>query len=200
MFHADPHAGNLLYDRKRGELSILDWALTERVSREERRHLAIFFLFTALRDPQGIFNQIQALSRGGMRRKRLQVKIVRDCIDRFIERLPVTKIPGTKDALDLLESIAFKGVRLPAPLIMLRKVLLTLDGVLYDMGDPDVSMMTVIARRATVQWLTSWKSIGSPLSVRDWLAVQFSGLFYGSRVFWQGTHGLLDRSLSALSA
>jgi ubiquinone biosynthesis protein len=200
MFHADPHAGNLLYDRKSGELSILDWALTERVSREERRHLAIFFLFTALRDPQGIFNQIQALSRGGMRRKRLQAKIVRDCINQFIEQLPVTRIPGTKDALDLLESIAFKGVRLPAPLIMLRKVLLTLDGVLYDMGDPDVSMMAVIARHATVQWLTSWKSIGSPLLVKDWLSVQFSSLFYGSRVFWQGTHGLLDRSLSMLSA
>src|SRR5579871_4777182 len=32
LFHADPHAGNLLYDGRTNELVILDWALTERVS------------------------------------------------------------------------------------------------------------------------------------------------------------------------
>jgi predicted unusual protein kinase regulating ubiquinone biosynthesis (AarF/ABC1/UbiB family) len=28
-FHADPHAGNLLYDETNRELVILDWALAE---------------------------------------------------------------------------------------------------------------------------------------------------------------------------
>src|SRR5579862_822372 len=39
IFHGDPHAGNLLYNNKTGELVILDWALRERLSREQRRHL-----------------------------------------------------------------------------------------------------------------------------------------------------------------
>jgi ubiquinone biosynthesis protein len=30
VFHGDPHAGNLLYNRRSGELVILDWALRER--------------------------------------------------------------------------------------------------------------------------------------------------------------------------
>jgi len=197
MFHADPHAGNLLYDKRTGELAILDWALTERVSREERRHLAMLFLFTALRDPDGIFNQIQALSRGGKRRKGSQAKIVRDCVASFIAQLPLTRVPGAGDTLGLLEHIAMKGVRLPAPHIMLRKVLFTLDGVQHDMGDPEVSMISVLARRATQSWLTSWKAFGSPLSLTDWLTVQFSSLFYASRVLSQGAQGLLDRSLSA---
>jgi ubiquinone biosynthesis protein len=199
MFHADPHAGNLLYDNRTGELVILDWALTERVSREERRHLAMLFLMTALRDPDGVFDQIHVLSRGSARRKGSQAQIIRESVDRFIAKLPLTHMPGAADALDLLEDIALKGVRLPAPLIMLRKVLFTLDGVQHDIGDPEVSVVSILARHATPRWLTSWKAFGSPLSPRDWLTVQFSTLFYGGRVWWQGAQALLDRSRSVLS-
>ena len=31
VFHADPHAGNLLYDEPNRELVVLDWALAERL-------------------------------------------------------------------------------------------------------------------------------------------------------------------------
>lgn len=198
MFHADPHAGNLLYDKEREELVILDWALTEKVNAEQRRHLALLFLLTALRDPEGIFKQIQALSRGSVRRKGSQVKMIRDCVERFIAGLPLTRIPGATDALGLLEEIAMQGVRLPAPLIMLRKVLFTLDGVQHDMGDPEVSMISVFARHATQRWMTSWKAFGAPLSLRDWMAVQSSALFYGSRVCWQGAQSVLSGSALAL--
>ncbi len=192
MFHADPHAGNLLYDKEREELVILDWALTERVNAEQRRHLALLFLLTALRDPNGIVRQIQALSRGGARRKKSQVKIIRDCEETFIARLPLTRIPGAHDALSLLEEIAMKGVRLPAPLIMLRKVLFTLDGVQHDIGDPEVSMISVFARHASQRLMTSWKAFGAPLSLRDWVSVQSSALFYGSRLCWQGAQNVLN--------
>ena len=37
IFHADPHAGNLLYDEANRELIVLDWALAERLSLESRR-------------------------------------------------------------------------------------------------------------------------------------------------------------------
>jgi ubiquinone biosynthesis protein len=200
MFHADPHAGNLLYDSRNGELVILDWALTEHVSREERRHLAMFFLMTALRDPDGVCEQIRALSRGSSKRKGPQAKIIRDCVDHFIAKLPLGHMPGSADALNLLEDIVLKDVRLPAALIMLRKVLFTLDGVQHDIGDPEVSVVSVLARHATPRWLTSWKALGSPLSLRDWLAVQFSTLLYGSRLGWQGANALWDRSRSASRA
>ena len=196
MFHADPHAGNLLYDKRSGDLVILDWALTERISREERRHLAMLFFMTALRDAKGIINQIQALSRGGARRKGSQAKTIRDCVDRFIAQLPITRMPGAADTLRLLENIAMKGVRLPAPLIMLRKVLFTLDGVQHDIAGPEVSTAAILARHATPRWLSSWTAFGSPLSLKDWLAVQSSTLLYGGRVCWQSAEALLDRSRS----
>src|SRR5439155_15915732 len=62
IFHGDPHAGNLLYDNDSGELVILDWALRERLDREQRRHLALLFLMVSLRDPVGTSNEIVSLS------------------------------------------------------------------------------------------------------------------------------------------
>ena len=44
IFHADPHAGNLLYDRRRNELVILDWALTERLTRRQRKNVVLLVL------------------------------------------------------------------------------------------------------------------------------------------------------------
>src|SRR5205085_12108425 len=100
LFHADPHAGNLLYDDNTGQIVILDWALTERISREQRRHLALLFLFTALRDPAGLRAEVQALSRGA--RDHGREGIIRDTVDRFIDRLPLTRIAGAVDTMDVL--------------------------------------------------------------------------------------------------
>ncbi len=194
IFHADPHAGNLLYDARTGDIAILDWALTEKVSVEERRRLAMLVLMTTLRDSDGIFEQIQMLSRGGARRKGRQAGLVRECIAAFIRRLPFLRIPGSNDVLDLLEQIAMKGVRLPAPLIMLRKVLFTLDGVQHDLGSPDINMVSIVARYATPRWLSSWDALGKPLSLKDWLTIESSALQYGGRVCWQKMQSLLEPS------
>jgi ubiquinone biosynthesis protein len=194
IFHADPHAGNLLYDSRTGDIAILDWALTESVSVEQRRRLALLVLMTTLRDSDGIFKQIQLLSRGGARRKGTQARIVQECIDNFIGKLPFMRIPGSNDVLNLLEEIAMKGIRLPAPLIMLRKVLFTLDGVQHDLGSPDINMISIVARHATPRWLSSWASLGKPLSLKDWLTVETSALGFGGRVCWQKMRSMLQPS------
>lgn len=185
LFHCDPHAGNLLYDCKSGELIILDWALTERVTREQRRRLGLLFVMAALRDPVGIRQQIEALSRRRRTIGRRQARIIRECVDRFIARLPLTRLPEAADTTDLLEDIAFKGVRLPAALIMLRKVLFTLDGIQHDLGAGEVGMASIMARQGLQSWLSNRRSFGSPLSLRDWMGVQWSTLFLGGRLCWQ---------------
>jgi ubiquinone biosynthesis protein len=200
IFHADPHAGNLLYNERTGDIAILDWALTEKVSVEERRHLAMLVLMSTLRDSDAIFEQVQMLSRGGARRKGMQARIVRECIAHFNARLPFMRIPSSSDVLDLLEEIAMKGIRLPAPLIMLRKVLFTLDGVQHDLGIPDVNMISIVARHATPRWLSSWDALGKPLSLKDWLTVERSALGYGGRVCWQKVQSILETSGSNKTA
>jgi ubiquinone biosynthesis protein len=193
MFHADPHAGNLLYDPRRGELVILDWALTEHLSRSERRHLAMLFLMILFRDPVGACDAIQALSPQRSRREKAKTQMVRDSVTRFMNELPVKRVPGAVDAMNLLEQIAFEGIRLPSSLVMFRKALFTLDGILHDIGAPDFSMESVMVRHIFQNWKKNWKTIGSPLSFQDWMLVQCSAMLFPGRLALQGAHAALER-------
>ena len=195
LFHADPHAGNLLYNEKTGELVILDWALTERVTQEQRRRLGLLFVMAALRDPVGMRQQIEGLSRRRRKISARQARIIRQCVERFVARLPLTRLPEAVDTTDLLEDIAWAGVRLPAPLIMLRKVLFTLDGIQHDIGAGEVGMASVMTRQAVQSWLTSWANVGAPLTWRDWAGVQWSSLLLGGRMCWQA----MNATRSAIS-
>ena len=59
IFHGDPDAGNLLYiNRSGGDHHRLGFG--ERLGREQRRHLALFFLMVTLPDPVGTSNEIAA--------------------------------------------------------------------------------------------------------------------------------------------
>jgi ubiquinone biosynthesis protein len=192
MFHADPHAGNLLYDRSRSELIILDWALTERLTRVDRRNLAMLFLMMFLRDPVGVTEAVTRLSPKG-RRDRSKRRHVRELVTEYLNRLSAKKIPTAVDAMNLLEAIAWKGVRLPPSLIMFRKALFTLDGILHEIGAPDFSMESVMVRHILDTWKGSWKTIGSPLTFGDWMQLQCSALLFPGRLGLQALQNTLER-------
>ncbi|HZU45347.1 MAG TPA: AarF/UbiB family protein [Terriglobales bacterium] len=194
LFHADPHAGNLFYHQKKNELIILDWALTEKLTIAERRHLALLFLMIFLRDPVGACNAIEKLSPRTSRRRRSKSRIIHEAVDRFLSGLPAKRIPGAVDAMDLLEEIAWAGVRLPSSLVMFRKALFTLDGILHDIGAPEFSMESVMARHIYQSWMRSWKSIGAPLSFSDWVAVQCSALLFPGRLSLQAAQNFVEQS------
>ena len=59
-----PHAGNLLYHKRTGVLTLLDWALTSHVSEEQRRQFALLFLMVLLRDSPGVRSAIDSISVG----------------------------------------------------------------------------------------------------------------------------------------
>lgn len=67
MFHADPHAGNLLYNKRTGILTLLDWALTGHVTEEQQQQFAMLFLMVCLRDSRGVCKVIEAISVRGKR-------------------------------------------------------------------------------------------------------------------------------------
>ena len=200
LFHADPHAGNLLYNGRTGELIIIDWALRERLNREQRRQLALLFLMVALRDPVGASNAITALAEQPVRGSSRKAEVIRDGVRRFLDALPLARLPSATDAMRLLEEVAFQGVRFPAPLIMLSKVLFTLDGILEDIGGDGASMGVVMARHIARRWLTDRAAFASPLTSTDWITVQCSALLYGSRLLIKGEQKIIDRLLSRTPA
>jgi len=196
VFHGDPHAGNLLYDNRSGELAIIDWALRERLGREQRRHLALLFLMVSLRDPVGICNEVVALSQNRIRLTSPRGRMVRECVAEFLDSMPASRLPSGADAMRLLERVALKGLRFPGSLIMLSKVMLTLDGILGDIVGSDTGMGFTLARHVAQHWLSNRSAFRSPLITRDWITLQCSAFLYASRLWVQWEQALLNRFLT----
>lgn len=196
VFHGDPHAGNLLYSNRRGELVILDWALRERLGREQRRHLALLFLMVSLRDPVGVFNEIAALAQHRPTKNSHAANTVHKAITEFLDAMPSTRLASAGDAMRLLESVAFQGVKFPVSLIMLSKVMFTLEGVLADLVGGETTLGLTIARHVALHWLGHKSEFRSPLMKRDWITLQCSALLLPSRlgIRWQQT--ILNRWLT----
>ena len=198
IFHGDPHAGNLLYNNKTGELVILDWALRERLSREQRRHLALLFLMVTLRDPVGAFNEVLALSQHPVRPTSPRGRAVRETVTKFLDAIAVSHLPSGADAMRLLERVAVQGIKFPSSLIMLSKVMFTLEGILGDIVGTDTGMGFTIARHVAQHWIANRTAFRSPLQTRDWLALQFSAMLYTSRVWVQWEQAVMNRCLAAM--
>jgi ubiquinone biosynthesis protein len=200
IFHGDPHAGNLLYNNRNRELTIIDWALRERLGRQQRRHLALLFLMVSLRDPVGTFNEIAALSQHRISMTSPRGRMVRELVGDFLDEMPPSRIPSGPDAMRLLERVAIKGVKFPGSLIMLSKVMFTLEGMLGDIVGSDTAMGFTLARHIAQHWLADRSAFRSPLMTRDWLTLQCSALLYTSRLWVQWEQAMLNRFLKPKSA
>ncbi len=195
VFHGDPHAGNLLYNSRSGELVILDWALRERLNREQRRHLALLFLMVTLRDPPGVFHEIMALAQPRPGAGQHISADVHQVITQFLDRIPTSSLPSVADAMRLLESVAMAGIKFPASLIMLSKVMFTLEGILGDLIGADAAVGATVARHVALHWLRHRSEFRLPLIRRDWITLQCSALLLVSRLGIQWQQTLLNRWL-----
>jgi ubiquinone biosynthesis protein len=200
IFHGDPHAGNLLYNNRTSELTILDWALRERLGREQRRHLALLFLMVTLRDPVGTFNEIASLSHPCISVTSRRGRMVRALVANFLDEMASSHMPSGADAMRLLERVAIRGVKFPGPLIMLSKVMFTLEGILGDIVGSDTGMGFTLGSHVAQHWFANRSAFRSPLGPRDWLTLQCSALLYASRLWVQWEETMLNRFLAPKSA
>lgn len=143
VFHADPHAGNLYFNEDGDDLIIFDWAMTETLGRDERRLITMLLAAVMLRDERLIYMSLRELC-GDSLSGRAACR-VRAHIRRFTCSLSPLTLPGLDHVLGLLDAVFQTGVNFTTPLLIFRKVLLTLDGVLYDM-DLKLPMENVLAR------------------------------------------------------
>jgi ubiquinone biosynthesis protein len=178
VFHADPHAGNLLYNEMTNELVVLDWALTGRLSRDERRQVARLIVMMTFRDVAGVRSAITALSRGAPGTWRTNIDMIDRCVDAYFSSLPHACSLGPLDAMRLLDAIGLEGVRFPGSLVLIRKVLFTLDGVLRDVAGDEIRMDAIIARDFVARWFRQFGSLPAPFGFTDYLAMQRSAFRY----------------------
>ena len=153
---------------------VLDWALTGTLSLEDRRRVARLLLAMTFRDAAGVEAAINALSREPA------APVIGRCVREFFNALPHACSLGPTDAMRLLDTIGLEGVRFPPSLILIRKVLFTLDGVLHDIAGDSVRLNAVVARDFIRRWIAGRGALPAPFTVDDYLAVQHSMLRYVS--------------------
>jgi len=150
MFHADPHAGNLMVTTD-GRLGLLDWSLVGRLSKDDRVHLSQVLLGAVRLDPHRIVGGIAGLARGPVDEAAL-----RRVADAGLGRLPAGGWPGLAWLTGLMDA-AVTGLRLRfgGDLVMFRKVLHTLEGVVADVA-PDCPVDAVLARAFATRLAMEW--------------------------------------------
>lgn len=196
LLHADPHAGNL-YVNDQGELIVFDWALTGRLNREERGKIILLFLAVSLRDERLLFESIKSLSQEELNTDR--IKKLKQTIRDFIRTLSMYSMPGVNEVLSLTDNVMLSGVRFSSSMMLFRKVLLTLDGVLNDIGET-LAIESVVTQYVMQQlthdmvntnfWTGTRTHFQLPLSQSDTLSLMWSVQWYGLRTGLQNTEKL----------
>ncbi|MCB1121457.1 MAG: AarF/ABC1/UbiB kinase family protein, partial [Verrucomicrobiae bacterium] len=197
IFHADPHAGNLFVDESTHELVVFDWSLTESLSRDERKNMTRLFSALALRDEHMIFQVIQDLSTGSTEESS---QVIYQKIHDFLGKLHPFHLPSLKQLLQLLDDIGMAGIKFSTGMIIFRKVLLTLEGVLADVGGR-TPLETILARYAFKDWVRmawgmqglDWLNKPSTLSPMDTMSLIQSAQWYGLRTGMQALSRVLEK-------
>ncbi|MEK6798285.1 MAG: AarF/UbiB family protein [Planctomycetota bacterium] len=150
MFHADPHAGNLLADGD-GNVGILDWSLVGYLDKDVRACITRMVLDAMLLDGSALCRTITKLSSFTPDEGAL-----RDVTNHAVERICHGSFPGIAWLTALLDSAATRArVRLSRDLLLFRKSLLTLEGVVADVSaecDIDRVLICEAMACAAAEW------------------------------------------------
>ncbi|MEM1023842.1 MAG: AarF/UbiB family protein [Myxococcota bacterium] len=141
VFHADPHAGNLLYlgeDR----YGILDFGLIGQLNPQMQETLVVLALAVALRDPDSVARTIVRLGRA---EHRIDLGALRrDVAELFEEALDrsISEVDSRVLVAKLVDLGLGHGIRLPADYALLARASATIEGVVRSL-DPDIDVASV---------------------------------------------------------
>lgn len=187
LFHADPHAGNLFYtDDKR--LAILDWSLVGHLGKNERVQTTQLMLGALTLDAKRIARAIEALGQTTPNESALRTEV-----EHALGQLYEGKLPGFCWLMDLLDRVMLStGMRFGKDLLLFRKSVLTLEGVVADVfeeGAFDAALAAVAIRQVSKEWptralaLPTSRAFGTHLSNLDLLSLYWEVPATASR-FW----------------
>jgi len=129
-FHADPHAGNL-FATDDGRLAILDWSLTGTFREAERVAMARILLAAMVLDQPVVTEALASLALD----RRVDEPALRRVVDGWLRRVRLGQFPGFTWLMGMLDdAVVHARLRARTDLILFRKSLLTLEGVLADLA------------------------------------------------------------------
>jgi ubiquinone biosynthesis protein len=177
LFHADPHAGNL-FATEDGRLALLDWSLVGRLDKDARVAMAGVMLAALRQDAADVATHILAAAVRGPAPEALA-----ETVARSLAEIRCGRLPGPGWLVSLLDAVVARGVHFPPDLMLFRKVLLTLRGVVSDI-DPACSLDAVFLGAGVRTLMAEWP--------QRWMASPFSRAF--------GTHASNMDLMQAMGA
>jgi ubiquinone biosynthesis protein len=189
LFHADPHAGNLIATDD-GRLGILDWSLTGRLGKDEQIEMTRILVGAVLFDAPRIRDAIGTLAAGAVDPAGLAGVIAAS-----LDRLTGGVWPSLGWLTELMDQAVIQaGARFSGDLVMFRKVLQTLRGVVADVSEHcrlDLVLAARLGRQLAGEtaarcWtLPASRRFASHLSNRDLTELALSAPLIGTRS-WLG--------------
>jgi ubiquinone biosynthesis protein len=152
MFHCDPHAGNLFLTPE-NRLGILDWSLVGWLT--ERVQLAIVRIVQAAvsLNPQEILRLLLGLAE----HRAPDQKVLATVIDNRLEVIRRGQLPGFQWLVKLLDDAAQTArLRLSTDMMLFRKALHTLEGVVAELGADELQMDRVLFVQFLSHFAAEW--------------------------------------------
>lgn len=149
LFHADPHAGNLMLTPD-GRIGLLDWSLVGRLGKRERVCMTQILIGALTIDRDRIVGAMLELGEGEG-----DAEALRAVVDEALAPIRDGVLPGLEWLTALMDATAMRGARYGADLIVFRKVLQTLQGLVADVCDragADAALATAFLGRLIAEW------------------------------------------------
>jgi predicted unusual protein kinase regulating ubiquinone biosynthesis (AarF/ABC1/UbiB family) len=152
LFHCDPHAGNLLYTTD-NRVAILDWSLVASPRARDVEMIAQCFVTALTFDAQRLAETIGALAERG----RPDTRGLHAAATHGLARLRGGALPGLSWFVDLLDDATQNaGLRVSPELLLIRKALLSLEGVLGELGLSRQQLDTLLLSDFMIQLAAEW--------------------------------------------
>ncbi len=186
-FHADPHAGNLLYTPE-GQLAILDWSLIVNLNKKRREQLMQLLIGGITFDEYRLCSALSTLVRNSPGLASLKL-VARE----GLRKISIGTFPGFNWLIELIEQLMFTGnATLYEDLVLFRKTLLSLGDVVADVSESVTTnrimqsdLMQILLGEFAIRPIASYRSrtFSSHLSNEDILDIWTSWPFAATR-FW----------------
>ncbi len=152
LFHCDPHAGNLFFTTD-GRLAILDWSLVGWLDEQTRIAIVQILLGAVAQDGLRMAEVLnQMAERGDVDQTKLRL-----IIEGSLRKLRRGQFPGLTWLVGMLDEVVQDaGLRLKLDLMMFRKSLYTLEGVVAEVGASAEAFDRVLSVRFVQHLAMEW--------------------------------------------
>jgi ubiquinone biosynthesis protein len=159
LFHGDPHAGNLFLTRDH-RLAVLDWSLVGALGERERIAIVQVLLGAMTYNPARVVTTLAGLAQ----RRGLDRPALESVVHARLRQIRQGQFPGFTWLMGLLDEAAQTArLRVGADLLLFRKTLHTLEGVVADIGASDSPLDGVLLgeflRHLAVEWPQRWLAL-----------------------------------------